>query len=240
MPTEPGTTVTEAPAPPRFRLGIETVSDVVFGLALEIGSLALIAKLPQSSGALLSDIGEFGFSFLLIIAVWLAYRRAVVTLPLETQWTVFVNIALLFCVSIEPFLFYVLVSTSTISDVASAAFALDMGAMMLLLSGHSWLLLDAGKKGAIGKAPADYIARLRGMVWNRAVVALIFLVSALPLFWIASPVGQWARMDLWYLGLALLVIFQAGAFVHSGRAQRPAVSGDESRGPQLQGPALHS
>lgn len=127
---------------PKIKLGIGSVSDVVFGLALSIGSVILIAKLPQSPQDLSFDILDFGFSFLIVIMAWLGYRRTVVTLPHETQGTLIVNIALLFCVSIEPFLFYVLVSSSTpFLEFASTVYAVDVGAMLFLLSAFNYLLL---------------------------------------------------------------------------------------------------
>ncbi|HYA56843.1 MAG TPA: hypothetical protein VEH57_00015, partial [Thermoplasmata archaeon] len=119
--------------PTEFKVGIGSISDVVFGLALSIGSLMLVARTPQTGSSLLSGIYYFGFSFLIVILVWLSFRRIVVVLPYETPATLIVNVALLFCVAIEPFLFYVLVTVSAVGADASVAFAADLGAMMFLL-----------------------------------------------------------------------------------------------------------
>lgn len=192
---------TPATAGPTLRLGMETISDVVFGLALSIGSIVFIARLPQTDSELLSAIFEFGFSFLIIIMVWLSYRRSVVALKYETRGTVVVNVALLFSASIEPFLLYVLFTVSAITEAASTAYALDVGVIMLLLSALNYLLLTEERRDPIRRVHPRLLARTRRSTWARVGIGLIFLVSALPVFWVPSPVGGWARIDLWFLSL---------------------------------------
>ena len=63
---------------PRPTLGMQSISDVVFGLALSIGSVILISKVPQSPTDLGVDVFAFGFNFLIVIIVWTGYRRAMV------------------------------------------------------------------------------------------------------------------------------------------------------------------
>ena len=199
-------------AVPRVRLGIETISDVVFGLSLEIGSIALVAKLPQSGADLTSDIVEFGFSFIIIFMVWFAYRRAVVSLPHETQRTLIANVALLFCVSIEPFLFYVLVvGSESVTGAASVAFALDVGAMMLLLSVLYYLLLAEERNAPSGHAHPAVLRQIRVSGVGRTVVALVFFVSALPSFAGPGILSLTIREDVWIIALGLFFAVQYGA-----------------------------
>jgi hypothetical protein len=68
---------------PRIRIRIETLSDLVFGLALSIGSLVLIGKAPQSGLDLAIDILLFGFGFFVIVMIWLGYSRTMAVLPGE-------------------------------------------------------------------------------------------------------------------------------------------------------------
>src|SRR5208283_2785084 len=78
----------------------------VFGLAVAIGTLSLITRVPARPFAMLIDVAEFGFSFLILISVWLGYWSIMSVLPLEDNTIVILNVALLFLVGIEPYLFY--------------------------------------------------------------------------------------------------------------------------------------
>jgi uncharacterized membrane protein len=202
---------------------MESISDVVFGLALEIGSVFLIAQLPQNPGGLGLDILEFGFNFLIVVMAWLSYRRAVVTLPHETPNTVLVNIALLFSVSIEPFLFYVLVSQSGILETASTAYALDVGVMMLLLSTYNYLLLREERNAPDRRIHPALIERIRRTMVGRAWIGVLFLVSSLPVFWIPTPGGETLRIDLWFLGLSLILLVSR---FPAGLGKRPTPSNE--------------
>jgi hypothetical protein len=205
-------------AAPRVRLGIETISDVVFGLSLEIGSIALVSKLPQNAADLTRGVVEFGFTFVIIFMVWFAYRRAIVVFPYETQQTLIVNVAILFCVAIEPFLFYVsVVATGTIvGGAASTAFALDVGAMMLLLAAFYFLLFAEDRRVSHRPIPPEILQSLRGASLGRVVAGVIFLVSALPLFDTAGVLGTTVREDVWIASLSLFLVVQYGLRPHPG------------------------
>ncbi len=190
----------------RFKLGIDSLSNLVFGLALGIGSAILTAKLPQSAHDLVIDVSDFAFSFLILILVWVGYRRTVITLPHETRGTLIVNIILLFFVAVEPFLFYVVVASSAIVNVASSVYAVDIGAMLIMLAVLSYLLLSEEEHKHKGRLHVAVMKSVRQNMFTRLVVGAIFLASALPIFWIASPVGYFVRMDLWFASLALIFI----------------------------------
>src|SRR6266705_5184687 len=57
--------------PPKPR--IESLSDLIFGLALSIGALALIAQPVLTAGDLLRDLLDFAFGFIVLIVVWVRY-----------------------------------------------------------------------------------------------------------------------------------------------------------------------
>ncbi len=191
-----------APLSASLRLGMESISDVVFGLALSIGSVVFVVRYPNTAADLYSTIAEFGFSFLIVIVVWLSYRRSMVVLKYETRGTVVVNVALLFGVSIEPFLLYVLFTSTTITEAASTAYALDLGATMLLLSTLNYLLLGEERRDPVRRVHPRILERTRRSTWVRVGIGAIFLVSALPVFWVPAPVGGTARIDLWLLSRA--------------------------------------
>jgi uncharacterized membrane protein len=102
--------LTQTPTQARPRPRIESLSDLIFGLALSIGALTLISNVNSFTTAsqLLGAISDFAFSFLILIGIWMRYTRIMSVLPLENRWTVSLNTALLFFVSIEPFLFNVM------------------------------------------------------------------------------------------------------------------------------------
>ncbi len=69
---------------PRIKIRIEQLSDLVFGLALSIGSLELIARIPADPAGLAVSIGLFGFSFLVVVSIWIGYSRIMTTISHET------------------------------------------------------------------------------------------------------------------------------------------------------------
>ena len=59
----------------RTKIRIESLSDLVFGLALSIGSRISIGREPQSGYGLAVNIALFGFGFLILVLTWLLYSR---------------------------------------------------------------------------------------------------------------------------------------------------------------------
>ena len=165
---------------PIIKLNIENLSNLIFGLALSIGAVALIGSGVSypSNSVVLGEIVEFALSFFILIGIWASYSRIITVLPIETSWAFNLNLALLFCVSIEPFLFYDLnanAQTFVQLDFASTAFALDLGAMYLLQAGLTSVLLRMESKGTLKLHPelvSGFKARLVGQYW--AVVSFCY------------------------------------------------------------------
>lgn len=185
---------------------MQSISDVVFGLALSIGSVILISRVPQTSSDLVADVLGFGFNFLIVIMIWTGYRRAVVTLPHETQATVLVNLALLFVVALEPFLFWVMLTGRNMLEPASTGYALDVGAMILLQAALNHFLLSEEKAAPRKGVDPVVLERIRRRIWTGIAVALVFFASSLPIFWIPTPWNSTVRIDLWYVGLVLVQV----------------------------------
>ena len=128
----------------------------------------------------------------------------------ETPYSLSLNLGLLFCVALEPYLFYVVVTSKTfeLADPASIAYAFDAGLMFLLLAGLGYLVIKQGKS-----REGDY--RLHPVVLNRfrrlmrlqAIVGGIYLASALPIFWIDTPIGP-LRFLLWSSPFIILTAFR--------------------------------
>lgn len=197
-------------AVPRLNIRVEALSDLVFGLALSIGSLELLAKTPSSPKELATSVGLFAFSFLIVIATWLGYSRIMTVMPKETGGALSLNLFLLFAVVLEPYLFFVLQSNSSdpsFLDWASFGYALDVGAMFLILAGLIRLILKKiDRKELVLHSVLSERFRLAMYLYIFAGGA--YLVSALPFFWIDTPAGP-LRFVFWYspLAFAFLGIF---------------------------------
>ncbi len=201
--------MSEAALTPRVKLRIENLSDLVFGLALSIGSIVLISKLPQTPMELLTGIALFGFSFLIVVWVWSGYTSTMSALPYEIRGTFLLNIMLLFCVAIEPYLFYVETQIRLVYvPFASSVYALDVGAMLFILASQIFLLLGEERKSKVHKLHSAQLRRFRRVMFGQIAAGAIFTASALPSFWIPIPfaVGTSVRFDLWYAAMVVLLV----------------------------------
>jgi uncharacterized membrane protein len=185
---------------PRSR--IETLSDLVFGLALSIGALALISKPPSTPADIRSDILSFGFSFIILISVWLRYTRIMSVLPLETATTVLLNIALLFLVSVEPYLFSLLnpAETIVVFDFASIVYALDLSGLVAILGIFTHMLTLEEKK----LIPARLLGQQRRIRNVFLFSAFLFLISTFPQLLVWRFEGTPVRVFFWYVPLIVL------------------------------------
>jgi uncharacterized membrane protein len=178
----------EERAKPRPR--IESLSDLIFGLALSIGAFALVSNPTTTSGGFDKDVVTFAFNFLVLITVWIRYTRIMSALPVETKTTMLLNVILLFTVSLEPYIFNTLrlanglpASTPLSSivqlfETASASYGVDLGAMMLIMGVFTLALADEEKR----LVPDEMLASLKSESTLWFVASGIFLASALPVF----------------------------------------------------------
>jgi len=200
----------ESSAIPRIRVRIESLSDLVFGLALSFGSLILIGSQPRNGTDLLVNVFIFGFSFMIIIWTWIGYTRTFAVLPTEAPFALPLNLGLLFCVALEPYLFYVVITTKTVelADPASIAYGLDAGLMFLFLAGLGYLVVKQGKsRREDNRLHPVVLNRFRRFMKLQAIVGGIYIASALPIFWIDTPIGP-PRFLLWSSPFVILTMFR--------------------------------
>ena len=172
----------------------------MFGLALSIGALTLIGKPPVTASDVSNDIMGFGFSFIILISVWLRYTRIMSVLPVETGTAVLLNVALLFLVSIEPYLFSLLnFAEFTIFAYASFLYALDLAGLMAILALFTNMLTIEEKK----LVPTSELHSYRITRNVLFLSMLLFLVSALPQFLSWKIQGTSIRVLLWYGSLVV-------------------------------------
>jgi uncharacterized membrane protein len=197
----------EFSAIPRINIRVESLSDLVFGLALSIGSLELLARPPQTASDLATSIGLFAFSFMIVVAIWLGYARIMAVMPRETGGALSLNMVLLFCVVLEPYLFFVLQSRPgdfSFLDWASFGYAIDVGGMFLILAGLILLILKRIDRKEL-KLHSVLLERFRLAMYLYVLVGGTYLFSALPFLWVDTPVGP-VRFVLWYSAFAFVFL----------------------------------
>ena len=183
---------------------IESLSDLIFGLALSIGAISLISRVPATPFRMLIDIAEFGFSFLILISVWLGYTNIMSVLPIENTAALILNLVLLFLVSIEPYLFYLniifdLSAHAVLLDYASILYALDMTGLMFILA----LFTQELAKEERGLIPKDSLTDYKRVRDGLFMSALLFAITILPIFWAFKLQDLPLRFYFWIIPLAL-------------------------------------
>jgi uncharacterized membrane protein len=183
---------------PRPRPRIETLTDLIFGLALSIGAVGLLNNRPPDTQDFLYGVFFFGFSFFILIGIWLRYTDTMSILPVETSGTRSLNIALLFLVALEPYLFNLVAQTNSFSgDVASAAFAADLGGVFAILALFNNVLASK-KRGLVGP---DKISNYRLLRDLELVATAFFWISILPQFYtivaIEGSIKIYVRYFVW-------------------------------------------
>ena len=201
----------------RPRPRIETLADLIFGLSLSIGSIALVASAPTSAGEIGSHIAAFGFTFLILITAWIIYTTDMSVLPMDNKSITFLNVVLLLLVAIVP---YLLNSTEVVNssltpsqagaikDFASTLFAIDLTGILLILAGFAHII-SVEEKQFVSPEVASLFRSGRNRM---AILAAVMLISVAPQFWQWTIFGTPARLDVWYLPLISYWV---------GRALRP-------------------
>ncbi len=198
------------PRAPRPR--IETRSDLIFGLALSVGAIALISTPPDHFGQILGDILGFSFSFLILISFWLRYTEIMSVLPVENRTIVILNVIMLLLVAMEPYLFNLVtlfnhaINNPSLIDAASVMFALDLAGIMAIL-GFFANELAIEERNLVPKSFLVRYKRTRNIFLSYAGV---FLLTTLPPFWQYQIGGTPIRFVLWIIPL---VFFWVGRLI---------------------------
>src|SRR5690349_6978405 len=201
----------------RPRPRIETLADLIFGLSLSIGSIALIANPPNSTGEITTHIFAFAYTFFVLITAWLIYTTYMSVLPTETRTVTFLNVGLLLLVAIVPYLLNGVEvvnsnltpnSVSSIQNYSSTLFALDLAGILLILATFAHVISLEEKRLV---AP-ELVTLFRNGRNRMVILAFLTLVSIAPQFWEWTLFGVPIRLYLWYPPLVSYWV---------GRAVRP-------------------
>lgn len=189
---------------------LATVSDLVFGVALSIGALTLIGQQARDYPHLLIYIIEYGFSFIILFEVWRAYSQLMTVIAIDTLGLLYANVALLFLVTIEPFLYNTLFINiySEMVNRASILYALDIAGMFLILAFFSHVIVN--KKEVTDE---NELWRFKFRRATFFAVAAIFTISCLPVFWswklpaIIITLGDYTRFHHLHFRAIIWLIF---------------------------------
>ena len=179
---------------------VQTLSDMMFSLALSLGALVLISQLPQTPTELYAGLGLFGFSFLILVTVWSNYSRVMSVLPVETEGLIILNLLLLFVVAVEPYLLNVVAyqGLKPVGEAASVLYGVDLAVMNMILGGFVHVLSREEK----ALVPSSLFKQLRRIRDVNLGFAAVFLISVLPVFWTWMWLpGIPSRFVLWILTL---------------------------------------
>jgi len=201
----------------RPRPRIEGLADLIFGLSLSIGSIALIANPPTSATDILSHMAAFGFTFLILITAWLIYTTDMSVLPVETKSITFLNVPLLLLVAVVPYLLNVAElgnsalppgDASSIKDFASSLFGIDLAGILVILALFAHVI-SLEERRLVAPEAAKLFRNGRNRL---AILAVVMAVSVAPYFWQTPLFGVPLRLYVWYIPLISYWV---------GRAVRP-------------------
>src|SRR5689334_3845355 len=182
---------------------IETLADLIFGLSLSIGSIALIANPPNNTGEITTHILAFAYTFFVLITAWLIYTTQMSVLPVETRAVTFLNVGLLLLVAIIPYLLNGVEvvnptlrpdQVAAIQNYSSTLFALDLGGILIILATFAHVISAEEKKLV---AP-ELVTLFRNGRNRMVILAFLTLVSIAPQFWEWTLFGVPIRLYLWY------------------------------------------
>ena len=193
----------EGYARPRPR--IETLVDLIFGLSLSIGAVALItASAPSSTYDINRRILAFIFTASFLITNWMVYTYQMSVLPVETNFVIYMNVVMLILVATVPYLLYNVEFTnpnltvpeySAIQDYASSLFAIDLATILAILASFSHII-SIEEKGLVAPRLAKQFRQSRNV---QAGLSVIVLISLAPIFWDLSLFGVQLRLYIWVI-----------------------------------------
>lgn len=188
---------------PRARL--ETLVDLIFGLSLSIGAVALIsASPPASTSDINSRLIAFLFTASFVITAWMVYTYLMSVLPLETNFVIYLNLIMLILIAIIPYLLYnvefansslSVSNSSLIRDYASSLFAIDLAAVLTILTIFSHVVSIEEKRLV---AP-DLAKTFRTSRNVQGVLVVIVLASLTPIFWSLTVFDIPVRLYMWMI-----------------------------------------
>jgi hypothetical protein len=83
----------------------------------------------------------------------------------------------------------------------------DVGAIFLILAGLAYLLVQETEKPRPElKVHSIVVERFRRGMKAQLICGVVFMVSALPFFWLETPIG-YLRFVLWYVSIPVFIVW---------------------------------
>ncbi len=205
---------------------LESLSDMVFGLALSIGALLLAISNIGTPAQIESNILTFGFSFLILIFVWTRYTAILSDMPPQLRqkgYVIWLGAGILFLVAIEPYLYDILhtATSAAVLGFASSAYAIDIGLIMSIISVFITLLIRADMRSNRRMTlPRKYLYIRAGSI----SIAAIMFISAVPIFWQLQVLGIPARFAMWIVIIPLMALGRLIKGIGKEKAHRARMS----------------
>ena len=204
----------KAESTPVPRPSLQTLSDLIFGLALSIGAIGLVARPQTDITNIMVSLSVFAFGFYLLVSVWYRYAAIMKVLPFETTTLVTLNMLLLFLVAIEPYLLNLIISGSQNANLAvlgpiSQLYALDFGSIYVVLAYFLHQLSKEEKK--LGRAKSVALNRKKMAFF--LVVAGVFYLSIAPFFGGIVITYFTLRQLMWIAFLPIGLIFRLTGYL---------------------------
>jgi hypothetical protein len=187
----------------RPRARIETLVDLIFGLSLSIGAVALITASPPASTSEINErILAFVFTASFVITTWMVYTYQMSVLPAETNSLTYLNVIMLILIAIIPYLLYNVEFTnlslpagdqSMIRDYASSLFAIDLTAILAILTTFSHII-SIEEKRIVAPELARFFRQSRNV---QGILAVITIASLAPFFWDLTLFAVPLRLYIW-------------------------------------------
>ncbi|MDA4130120.1 MAG: hypothetical protein OK457_05080 [Thaumarchaeota archaeon] len=187
----------------RPRSRIESFVDLIFGLSLSVGAIALISSSPPSSPAELDGhILAFLFVFAFLITSWMIYTYQMSVLPVETRLVTSLNVIMLALVAIIPYLLNNVEfvnqalgpgASSALQNYASSLFAIDLAGILAILATFSHVI-SIEEKNLVVPELARIFRQSRNVQLGLAV---LMVISLAPVFWNTTVFGIPARIYIW-------------------------------------------
>ncbi len=185
---------------------VENLADMIFGLALSIGSLILVSTPPTSAHEVLDDVIAFVYGFIILVAIWQAFSQHMLVVKVETRALLRVTYLMLFLVAIEPYLFNLITSpqptapnVERIDELASMLYAADLAGLMFALAFFSYTVVRQERV-------EDDICRLFRRRRDAYLLSgAAFVVSLLPFWWSITLFGVRLRYLIWIVAPLLIL-----------------------------------
>lgn len=176
---------------------IEDLSNIVFGLALTVGTLTLVKPSEDSFLELISILSNFALSFIVLLWIWWLYNRTMKSMVMDGRVKYGLNFVLLFLVIIEP---YLLTTIDTVSG--ATAYAIDLGTTMVVFFIFWHLMLREAPP-----TDEDRRRKLRRSRNTMVVSAAVFYASTLVQLF-PSIASSGIQGLIWLLVLVLAMVYR--------------------------------